>query len=263
MEVMSIFALTLYALATIGCLSRLLHHQGPNKLFVLGCAYLAMVGQAVWLYQDIFIASGQNLSLINVAALVSLIVCFVLSSAALKIRVWVILPVAYGFAMVNLAGATLLPTHFITHLESRPEILVHISIALLAYSTLMIAGLFAMQLGFLDYQLKQKRKPLFHPALPPLMTVEKQLFQLILIGTVLLSLSLASGFIFLDDMFAQGKAHKALLSIIAWFLYVTLLWGHYIKGWRGKPVIYATVIGAFVLTLAYFGSRFVKEIILT
>ncbi|WP_233071300.1 cytochrome C assembly family protein [Motilimonas eburnea] len=260
---MSILALTLYAVATIACLSRLLHHQGPNKTLVLGAAMTAVACHSAWLYQDIFVASGQNLSLMNVAALVSLIIALVLSLAAFKLRVWVILPVAYGFAMVNLAGATLLPTHYITHLETHPEIVLHISIALLSYSTLMIAGLFATLLGFLDYQLKQKRKPLFHPALPPLMTIEKQLFQLIFIGTLLLSLSLASGFLFLNDMFAQGKAHKALLSIIAWFLYVTLLWGHYIKGWRGKPVIYATVIGAFVLTLAYFGSRFVKEIILT
>ncbi len=260
---MSILALTLYAVATIACLSRLLHHKGPNKALVLGSAFVGVICHGAWLYQDIFIASGQNLSLMNVAALVSLIIALVLSFAALKLRVWVILPVAYGFAIVNLAGATLLPTHYITHLETHPEIVVHISIALLAYSTLMIAGLFATLLGFLDYQLKQKRKPLFHPALPPLMTIEKQLFQLIFIGTILLSLSLASGFVFLNDMFAQGKAHKAILSIIAWFLYVTLLWGHYIKGWRGRPVIYATVIGAFVLTLAYFGSRFVKEIILT
>ncbi|WP_198419022.1 cytochrome C assembly family protein [Motilimonas pumila] len=260
---MSIFALACYLLAIGACLSRLLHHQGPDKRWVLGSALTAIAAHGVWLYQDIFISSGQNLSLMNVAALVSLIISLVLTLATFKLRTWVILPVAYGFAIVNLAAATLLPSHYITHLETRPEVVVHISIALFSYSTLMIAGLFALQLAYLDYQLKQKKKPLFHPALPPLMTVERQLFQLIVIGAILLSFSLLTGFVFLQDMFAQGKAHKAILSMIAWLMYMTLIWGHYIKGWRGKPVIYATVIGAFILTLAYFGSRFVKEIILT
>ena len=43
------------------------------------------------------------------------------------------------------------------------------------------------------------------PGIPPLMTVEKQLYHLVIIGVILLSLSLATGFIFLEDMFADGK----------------------------------------------------------
>ncbi|MFT4942175.1 MAG: ABC-type uncharacterized transport system permease subunit, partial [Paraglaciecola sp.] len=33
--------------------------------------------------------------------------------------------------------------------------------------------------------------------------------------------------------------------------------------WRGKPIVFATVLGSVLLSLAYFGSRFVKEIILS
>ncbi|CRZ45564.1 putative Inner membrane protein [Vibrio cholerae] len=45
-------------------------------------------------------------------------------------------------------------------------------------------------------------------------------------------------------------------------MYSILLWGHYRKGWRGKKVTWFAVAGATLLTLAYFGSRFVREIIL-
>jgi len=63
-------------------------------------------------------------------------------------------------------------------------------------------------------------------------------------------------------MLAQGKTHKAVLSLLAWGVYSTLLWGHYHRGWRGRRVVWFSMVGAFLLTLAYFGSRFVKEIII-
>ncbi len=61
------------------------------------------------------------------------------------------------------------------------------------------------------------------------MMVERQLFKIILIGTALLTGTLLTGFTFVHDMFAQGKAHKGILSLIAWVIYSVLLWGHYQK----------------------------------
>ncbi|MGL4771348.1 MAG: cytochrome C assembly family protein, partial [Plesiomonas shigelloides] len=95
-----------------------------------------------------------------------------------------------------------------------------------------------------------------------LMTIERQLFQITLIGEILLTLTLISGWFFLQDMFAQGKSHKAILSMLAWVVYGVLLWGHFRQGWRGRRMVYFSLIGAFLLTLAYFGSRFMQEVIL-
>ncbi len=63
-------------------------------------------------------------------------------------------------------------------------------------------------------------------------------------------------------MFSTMYAHKTVLSIIALAVYIVLLTGQHIWGWRGKQVIVLTVIGLMLLTLAYFGSRFVREILL-
>jgi ABC-type uncharacterized transport system permease subunit len=119
-----------------------------------------------------------------------------------------------------------------------------------------------LQLAWLDHKLKNKKALTINPNLPPLMMVERQLFNIILIGTGLLTATLITGFVFVQDMFAQGKAHKGVLSLLAWIVYSVLLWGHYQKGWRGKKVTWFAVAGATLLTLAYFGSRFVREIIL-
>ena len=59
----------------------------------------------------------------------------------------------------------------------------------------------------------------------------------------------------------QENIDKAVLSIVAWFVYIVLLWGHYHEGWRGRRVVWFNVAGAVILTLAYFGSRIVQQLI--
>lgn len=262
---MPIFA-TLALLGYAACLGliipSLLRKNGPNPRAVFACAGFALLFHGITLQELIFGAvSGQNLSLMNVASLVGLIITLLMTLSLLHYRVWFLMPVVYSFAAINLAAASFLPGAFITHLEHNAGILLHITLALFAYATLMIATLYALQLAWLDYRLKQKRLPL-SPIFPPLMTIERQLFQITLIGEILLTLTLISGWFFLQDMFAQGKSHKAILSMLAWVVYGVLLWGHFRQGWRGRRMVYFSLIGAFLLTLAYFGSRFMQEVIL-
>ncbi|WP_407331281.1 inner membrane protein YpjD [Enterovibrio sp. 27052020O] len=239
--------------------------SGPNQIpakrvFLSACGALAL--HAYLISDLIFADGGQNLSILNVASLISFIIAAITTGLLFKMRVWVLLPVVYSFSAINLTAATLLPGAVISHLEANPQVLLHISLALFSYSTLMIATLYAIQLAWLDHQLKSKKKLMMNPNLPPLMAVERQLFNIILIGEILLTLTLITGFAFVHDMIAQGKAHKAVLSAMAWCVYGGLLWGHYRSGWRGRRVIWISIVGAFLLTLAYFGSRFVREVII-
>ena len=131
----------------------------------------------------------------------------------------------------------------------------------MAYSALMIAAMYAIQLLFIQNKLKKKQM-MMSPAMPPLMTVEKQLYHLIIIGFILLSLSLVTGFVFLDDMFGDGKGHKAILSIIAWVVYAVMLWQQYTVGCRIRTAVIYSLSGAGLLSLAYFGARVVIKLIL-
>ena len=125
----------------------------------------------------------------------------------------------------------------------------------------MIAALYAIQLSFIQNKLKKKQM-MMSPAMPPLMTVERQLYHLVIIGFILLSLSLVTGFVFLDDMFVDGKGHKAILSIMAWVVYAIMLWQQYTVGCRIRTAVIYSLTGAGLLSLAYFGARIVKELIL-
>jgi ABC-type uncharacterized transport system permease subunit len=77
-----------------------------------------------------------------------------------------------------------------------------------------------------------------------------------------LSASLLTGFLYLEDIFAQHLVHKTVLSIIGWVLLAILLFGRFRFGWRGKTAIRWTLSAFAFLMLAYFGSKLVLEFIL-
>ena len=98
--------------------------------------------------------------------------------------------------------------------------------------------------------------------LPPLQTMESLLLQLITLGWLALTVAIASGSIYIDDLFAQHLAHKTLFAVISWLLFGLLLIGRQKYGWRGATAVKWTLSAFIALALAYFGSKFVLEVLL-
>ena len=141
-------------------------------------------------------------------------------------------------------------------------LIIHIVLSVLAYSILTIASLQAILLAAQEDLLKRHSFGGIFQYLPPLQTMEKLLFEMIAIGFAILTLSIASGFVFLENMFAQHLVHKTLLSILAWAIFAILLLGRHARGWRGTTATIWTISGFVFLMFAYFGTKFVLEIIL-
>jgi len=262
MDYLTLISTVFYIIAAAIASNQLFASQKILTSYFLIPIAIALATHVLWLYDNVFLLHGQNLQILNVVSAVTFIISLLSTIVSKRLNTGVLLPVVYGFTVISFIAVSYLPSHFVTHLETHPQVGAHIIFALLAYSILMIASLLALQLAFLDYRLKNRKLPFTTLKLPPIMTLEKTLFQFIFIGFILLSCTLLTGFIFLEDMFAQGKAHKAILSMVAWVLYGVILWGHYRQGWRGRTMVYVIIIGSSLLTLAYFGSRFVREIIL-
>ena len=138
----------------------------------------------------------------------------------------------------------------------------HIISSFLAYSLLNLAALLAASIYMQDYRLKTASSANFLSVLLPLTALESFLFSLLIVGVLLLTVSIASGWIYHEDLFAQHLVHKTVLSSIAWVFFVGVLAGKFLFGWRGKPVWKAVLIGVAALILSYFGSKFVLELIL-
>jgi ABC-type uncharacterized transport system permease subunit len=113
-----------------------------------------------------------------------------------------------------------------------------------------------------EHQLRNKRPVSAMRILPPMQTMEELLIQMLAIGFFLLSMSLASGLMFVHDFFAQHLVHKTVLSILAWLIFGLVLVGRWAWGWRGMKLIRWTLGGFISLMLAYFGTKLVLELIL-
>ena len=149
---------------------------------------------------------------------------------------------------------------------------IHLLVAMLAYSLFTIAALHATLMTVLERRLHSgmhaaaSGESLGGPwaSLPPLMTLEKLLFQILALGFVLLSLTLGSGFVFSEELFGQAARfnHTTVFGIASWIIFAALLIGRYGWGWRGRTALRWTLAGFAALLLAYVGSMFVLEVIL-
>ncbi|MCW8944697.1 MAG: cytochrome c biogenesis protein CcsA [Sedimenticola sp.] len=218
---------------------------------------------AVLLYQGMNNEGGINFSFFGASSLIAWTIMLLLLLSALTKPVENL-----GITLLPLAALTIalemhFPANHVLAADSPWTLRIHVLISLLAYSLLAMASVQAILLAIQDYQLRHRHPGGFIRALPPLQTMEALLFEMIGLGFVLLSIALLSGFVFLDNLFTQHLVHKTILSIAAWLVFGTLLWGRHRFGWRGQKALAWTLSGFVVLMLAYFGSKFVLELVLS
>jgi len=100
----------------------------------------------------------------------------------------------------------------------------------------------------------------------PLLTLERLTFRFVEAGFVLLSATLAVGWLFAETLYGPGLGwkwdHKTIFSLLAWAAFAGLLIGRARLGWRGLKAVRVLYLGAGLLLLSYAGSRFVLEVIL-
>ena len=138
----------------------------------------------------------------------------------------------------------------------------HAWCALLAYATLAVAAVLAVMLWVQERALRRRDYHRWMRALPPLTELEALLFRTIAVGFVLLTATLLTGALFVQDMFAQHLAHKSVFSVLSWLVFGGLLLGHWLRGWRGTTAVRWTLVAMALLVLAFFGSKFVLELVL-
>ena len=252
----------LYAAATGMLLKQWLFSKNETSKLPLQFASVAVIFHAIALYGILFTAQGIDIGFFSALTFTAGLMAALLVIASLTLPIGCLGLLVYPFALITLIlRANTEQQHLLTD-TLQPGLQTHILFSLVAYSLLSIAVAQAILLYVQDKYLHNKHPSGFLHSLPSLETMETLLFRIIGLGTIALSISLLSGFIYLDDMFAQHLVHKTLLSIIAWFVFVLLLWGHYKFGWRGKIAIKWSISGFILLMLAYFGSKFVIELVL-
>jgi ABC-type uncharacterized transport system permease subunit len=242
--VMNFLALALYLSAAVLLGLRLARGEvvtGSAKIGILSLGFGAVVLHATLLYTRLWQEHGLNLALTPAFSLVACVI------AALYIFTSIIRPVDnLGILIMPIAGLTVLvewlwPGRISLPLHSSASA-VHIVVAILAYSLMCLAAAQSLMLLMQERHLRSK-----HPG-----------------GFILLTLTLISGSFFAEAIFGQPfkLTHHMVLAELAWVVYAVLLVGRWRLGWRGRPAIHWTLGGFALLLLAYFGSKFVLEVIL-
>jgi ABC-type uncharacterized transport system permease subunit len=172
---------------------------------------------------------------------------------------------ALGVVVFPLAAIMLVGYHLHGHLPPEPldwRLQLHAWTALLAYATLAIAALLAVMLWLQERALRRREVHGWLRALPPLVELETLLFRTIKVGFVLLSATLLTGVLFVDNLLAQHLVHKTVLSVLSWLTFGALLLGRWRYGWRGAVAVRWTLAAMILLVLGFFGSKFVLELVL-
>jgi len=232
-----------------------------NRTFLaLSVAALVCHGSVVW--HSVFEKGGVELGFYQVSALIFLVINLVCIASLARRPLQNLLVALYPLSALAVLVSTYAPDSAPIRTDLPPGILMHIGSSILAYAVLTLAAAQAALLAVQDSQLKHRHTRGLIQVLPPLQLMESMLFELLWVGEILLSVAILSGFVFLDDIFAQHLVHKTVLTIAAWVLLAVLLWGHHQMGWRSTTAVRLTLAGFALLLLGYFGSKMVLELVL-
>ena len=257
----NIIAAILYAALSVTLTTQVIRQATPNIGLLLRAIAVTLCFHAVGIYGISVKAEGIQLSFFAVSSLIFWVINIIVLLSSLR------KPLHNIFLFLLPLSAIAVLAALVSHSQSSiiqldNKLASHVVLSIIAYSLLSIATLQALLLAYQNRQLKAKAGLHSLRYLPPLQTMEALLFEFLLVGEILLTLSIITGFIFLENIFAQHMAQKTAFSIAAWLVYAFLLIGKYKLGWRGNTAIRWTLSGFLFLMLAYFGSKLVLEMIL-
>jgi ABC-type uncharacterized transport system permease subunit len=207
--------------------------------------------------------AALDVGLTHLLSLCALVIMLLLISSTLTRRALFSAGlVALPLAAVVVLLEWILPNQVIRMEHASAGTAVHIVSSVLAFGLLSIAGVYALFVYIIDHFLRHHHLNPLVRSLPALEVLEDLLIKLIAAGFLLLTVSLLSGIMFINDIFAQHLVHKTTLSILAWLVFGVLLFGRWRYGWRGSTAVRLTLAGIVLLLLSYFGSKLVLEVIL-
>lgn len=237
--------------------------QNDKKYFSLLCCLQlsAILLHSYLLYHWIDLNSGQNLTEFNLLSLATWVTAiFILVSTSIKRPIGYLNIYLFPLAALSIFLTNKFPSYHIVQTATDLRQLSHILLSVITFSILSLAGFQAITLAIQENFLKQKNFEI-SKALPPLETMEKRLFEMIGVGAILLTLLLATSLYFFQSILLQLFLQKTILTFIAWLAFTSLFIGRLFFGWRGKKAIYCTLGGVVILTITYFSSIIILELL--
>ncbi len=240
-------------------MSRLPRFAEQSRPYLLVARILAAVGillHAQGLFGFVLPPGGFDLSTGNAASMIGLELAIIALIAAIEPS---LRGMSAGLLALSAATALVMGASVDPGVELPWQIRAHILLALLSYGLLTVGAIVAVYALVQERRLQSARISSVNQLFAPLETTEKLLFGVASAGFAGLTLAIASGLSFVNNLVEQHLAHKFSLSLLAWLVFGILLAGRHFAGWRGKRAVKLYLWGFATLCLAYFGSRLILE----
>ena len=251
-----------------------------HKLWIHFLLFILLVLHGSACYQDIFTPEGLVFGFAQALSMMAWV-----GIAIYWIEGWfftlhgmlplvLLLAAAFSFLPTVFSGAIIS-----TKAVHSPGFKLHFITANIAYGTLFLVAIQAALMNLQDRSLRSKQqnqsiswinlfargqKSTWLNQLPPLVVMERMMFNMMGIGFCLLTITVFSGLFFSQALFGRVLIldHKTLFSVISWVMFGSLLFAHWKVGLRGAEASKWVLRSFLVMLLAYVGSRFVLEVIL-
>lgn len=248
----------LYAVTAVLFL-RVQFHQGKLKA-ALGLMLGAFVIHGVSLALEMFWQGGVDFSILKMMSLTALLL-----SLLSLIWIWKGYVPLSGTVVCSINSfVVLLPYAFESSLLFSPSVgrgvMLHVLLSVAAFIAISFALLHGIL--YLWFYNRLKRKRLMPHSGVALVAVGRQMNVFSAVTFVLLGLSLLTGFIYVEDFFAQHLLHKTVFSVAAWLVLAVQMWQCFVRGKCGLAVFWLLLVAFFLLFLGYVVSSVILELIL-
>lgn len=234
--------------------------ERSRPYFLVACIFAAIgVGvHAQVLFELIFPGDGLALSAGSAASMIGLELALIALLAAIEPS---LRGMSAGMLILSAVTAMLISAtdHTSAGIALTWQVRAHVLVALLSYGLLTVGAIVAVFALIQERRLHSARITPVNQLFAPLETTEKLLIGISAAGFAGLTLAIATGLSFVNDLVEQHLAHKFALSLLAWVVFGVLLAGRFMAGWRGKRAVKLYLWGFATLCLAYFGSRLILE----
>ncbi len=246
-------------------------HTSTLRSTVIIVTVIGIIFHAIELYIRVINSQdpspGFSMSLGHSISLVALVVTtiFVLISMA-RATVNLGLAILPTAVLALLAGRWLNPGHEAISI-AHPGFEWHIVLGIITFSLLSLAFAQSLLILVQEKQLKSHKPPqsgISLISLPALQSMETLLFQILWLGFVVLSITLALGILVNRSEYGIVLLfnHHIVLTLLTWLAYAILLFGRHFFGWRGRQASIYTIICYSLFLVGYFGPRIVRELII-
>jgi ABC-type uncharacterized transport system permease subunit len=226
----------------------------------------AVLGPSAW---AAVLVSGSWLTGLATALWVTIAACLVLFAGLGLINrsAWRLarLLMPYLLALAGLAvAAQLLPQRELGGVAPGFWIDFHIIVSVVTYALVTLAAVAALAGVVQERALKARRPTALSRTLPPVAESERLQVRLLALAEAVLGAGLLSGMavLYYEKGMALRVDHKTLLSVASFVVIGALLVAHVHSGVRGRAAARLALSAYLLLTLAYIGVKFVRDVLL-